>query len=248
MKENKYNDPVFFDKYSQMARSKNGLESAGEWHTLKKMLPDFLGKSVLDLGCGYGWHCIYAAQHGAKKITGIDISDKMLTVAKEKSAAYTNIHYQCLPIEDAEFSESSFDIVLSSLVFHYLDRSSFQSVVQNIYDWLRPGGVFVFSAEHPVFTAAGPQDWDYDKNGNIRHFPVDRYFYEGQRTARFLDEPVLKYHRTMTTYAETLLRSGFSITGLAEPQPPEHLIDTVPGMKDELLRPMMVLFSAEKPR
>ena len=52
-----YDDPAFFDKYAQMERSRNGLASAGEWPTLEAMLPDFSGKRVLDLGCGYGWHC-----------------------------------------------------------------------------------------------------------------------------------------------------------------------------------------------
>ena len=60
MKENKYDDPVFFEKYSQMSRSQEGLAGAGEWETLHSMLPDFAEKHVLDLGCGYGWHCIYA--------------------------------------------------------------------------------------------------------------------------------------------------------------------------------------------
>ena len=54
MKENKYDDEIFFEKYSQMDRSKKGLTGAGEWHELKKMLPDFKGKKVLDLGCGFG--------------------------------------------------------------------------------------------------------------------------------------------------------------------------------------------------
>ena len=58
MKENKYDDDVFFNKYKEMNRSVQGLEGAGEWSQLKQLLPDFEGKRVLDLGCGYGWHCI----------------------------------------------------------------------------------------------------------------------------------------------------------------------------------------------
>ena len=54
MKENKYDNENFFIKYSQMERSKKGLQGAGEWHELKKILPDFQDKTVLDLGCGYG--------------------------------------------------------------------------------------------------------------------------------------------------------------------------------------------------
>lgn len=48
MKENKYDDPIFFEKYSQMSRSKQGLQGAGEWETLKELLPDFREKRVLD--------------------------------------------------------------------------------------------------------------------------------------------------------------------------------------------------------
>ena len=55
MKENKYDDDVFFNKYKEMNRSVQGLEGAGEWSQLKQLLPDFEGKRVLDLGCGYGY-------------------------------------------------------------------------------------------------------------------------------------------------------------------------------------------------
>lgn len=37
------------------------------------------------------------------------------------------------------------------------------------------------AGEHPVFTAYGSQDWYYDDQGNILHFPVDNYYYEGKR-------------------------------------------------------------------
>ena len=47
MKENKYDDPTFFGKYSRMPRSKEGLAAAGEWHVLRRMLPPFEGKRVL---------------------------------------------------------------------------------------------------------------------------------------------------------------------------------------------------------
>lgn len=119
MKENKYDDDVFFNKYKEMNRSVQGLEGAGEWSQLKQLLPDFEGKRVLDLGCGYGWHCIYAAQQKAASVHGVDISKKMLAVAEEKSRDYA-ITYQCSAMEDLQFSKASFDVVISSLAFHYV--------------------------------------------------------------------------------------------------------------------------------
>ena len=84
-KNNPYDDPLFFEAYSQMGRSTQGLAGAGEWYALRELLPDLAGKRVLDLGCGYGWHCQYAAQCGASYVLGLDISEKMLQVAREKN-------------------------------------------------------------------------------------------------------------------------------------------------------------------
>ncbi|WP_441574525.1 hypothetical protein [Chitinophaga sp. RAB17] len=44
MKENKYDDPAFFESYSQMPRSVDGLNAAGEWQTFRAMLPDLRNK------------------------------------------------------------------------------------------------------------------------------------------------------------------------------------------------------------
>lgn len=242
MKENKYDNPVFFEKYGQMARSQQGLAGAGEWLQLRRLLPDFQGKAVLDLGCGYGWHCKYAAEHGAAQVLGTDISARMLEVAAQKNAA-PNIRYLRCAMEDLDLPDSGFDVVLSSLAFHYV--RDFPALVANIARWLKGGGQFVFSVEHPVFTAYGSQDWYYDDRGNILHFPVDRYYIEGARDAVFLGEHVVKYHRTLTTYLSALLDCGFRIDHVVEPQPPEEMMD-LPGMRDELRRPMMLIVSAFK--
>lgn len=237
-----YDNDAFFRKYSQMERSRKGLSGAGEWHELQKLLPDFRGKSVLDLGCGYGWHCKYASEQGAAQVLGVDLSHKMLEIAKARNAG-ENIEYRCGNIEELDFPDGSFDVILSSLVFHYV--RDFPALVQSINRWLKPNGSFVFSVEHPVFTAYGSQDWFYNESGEILHFPVDNYYIEGQRDAVFLGEHVPKYHRTLTTYLSALLQNGFVLQAVVEPQPPEEMMD-LPGMRDELRRPMMLLVSAVK--
>lgn len=244
MKENKYDNEEFFKKYSEMNRSKNGLSGAGEWSELQKILPDFEHKRVLDLGCGYGWHCLYAANQGANSVLGVDISEKMLAVAGDNNK-HEKIKYEKSAMEDLDFPDNSFDVIISSLAFHYI--KDFEALAENTSRWLSPGGSFVFSVEHPVFTSYGTQDWYYDDKGNILHFPVDNYYYEGQREAVFLGEKVIKYHRTITTYLNTLLQNGFDIRHIIEPKPPEDMLD-IEGMKDEMRRPMMLLVSAQKTR
>ena len=237
-----YDNPTFFEKYSRMYRSQQGLAGAGEWPALKPLLPDFTGKRVLDLGCGYGWHCAYAARQGAKYVLGIDNSQKMLEVAKEKNSA-PEIEYRRASIQELSLPEESFDLVFSSLAIHYLP--DYPGLVEQVKGWLAPKGDFVFSVEHPIFTAQGPQDWVYGPEGEILHFPVDNYFYQGQREAVFLGEKMTKYHRTLTTYLDTLLQNGFSLRRVVEPQPPASMMD-LPGMKDEMRRPMMLLVAAVK--
>ncbi len=225
MKENNYDNPAFFEQYVRFPRSVQGLSAAGEWHELERLLPGFSGKRVLDLGCGFGWHCRYASDHGAAAVIGVDLSEKMLEKAKADTHD-ESIHYVRAAMEDVDFPPASFEVVLSSLALHYVEE--LEPLVGRIYDWLTPGGDFVFSCEHPVFTAEGSQEW------------VTR------RTARFLGCDVIKYHRTLTTYVQTLLSAGFVLRALVEPRPDPRLMD-VPGMADELRRPMMLILAARKP-
>ena len=69
---NEYDNEVFFSEYAKMSRSREGLSAAGEWSRLKLCFPPLQGKTVLDLGCGYGWHCMYAAEQGAARVLGQD--------------------------------------------------------------------------------------------------------------------------------------------------------------------------------
>ena len=71
---NEYDNEVFFTQYAAMSRSRDGLSAAGEWHQLKPLFPSLAGKSVLDLGCGYGWHCKFSEEQGAARGLGIDLS------------------------------------------------------------------------------------------------------------------------------------------------------------------------------
>lgn len=239
---NIYDNSDFFSKYSQMSRSLDGLEGAGEWETLKKVLPDFTNKAVLDLGCGYGWHCNYAVEQGAQSVVGIDQSKKMLEVAKEKFNS-SKISYILSSIEDIDFQKNSFDIVISSLALHYV--KDYDRLIQKISEMVKVGGRILFTVEHPTFTAYGSQDWYYNEEGEILHFPVDNYYVEGKREAVFLGTTMTKYHRTLSTYLDTLVQHGFQIDRVLEPEPAEkRLADG--SLNNEMRRPMMLIISAFK--
>ncbi|MDF2651976.1 MAG: SAM-dependent methyltransferase [Paenibacillus sp.] len=243
MKQNKYDDLGFFEKYSEMPRSIGGLNAAGEWPVLRSMLPSLRDKRVLDLGCGFGWHCKYARDQQARSVVGVDISEKMLAYARENNND-SAIEYRRLAIEDINFAAGEFDVVISSLALHYVEH--FEIVCRKIHHCLVSGGTFILSVEHPVFTALAAQDWYYGSEGERLHWPVDDYQKEGLRQARFLDNDVVKYHRTIATYVNALIDSGFSLMKLSEPQPTQETLDKYPEMRDETRRPIFLLISAVK--
>ncbi len=151
-----------------------------------------------------------------------------------------------MSIEDIDYEKNSFDVVISSLAFHYI--KSFEDICKKVNRCLSNGGNFVFSVEHPVFTACGNQDWYYDEEGSKLHWPIDNYFMEGIRKSSFLGKDVMKYHKTLTTYINGLIINGFEITNLIEPMPEETMLVDNIEMQDELRRPMMLIISAKKRR
>jgi len=118
-----------------MPRSIHGLAAAMEWTAFRALLPNLRDKRVLDLGCGFGWHCRYAHEHGAAKVVGIDLSEKMLERARATTDA-PGIKYLRCAIEDIDFPANEFDIVMSSLALHYVE--SFDRVCCRIHHCLTP--------------------------------------------------------------------------------------------------------------
>ena len=234
-----YDNPKFFKAYSQMERSKYGLSSAGEWHQMKKLFPDLTGASVLDLGCGYGWHSKYCDDLGATSILAIDASKAMIEEAKTRNQAQ-NISYKVCELEDYDYPTETFDFIISNLVLHYVENLDF--VYQKVYQALKPKGIFLFNIEHPTFTACPGQDWFY-QDRKPYFWPVDQYFYPGKRDTTFLGCSVKKYHHTLTQILGGLLKCGFKLEAIEEAMPSEEMASQMP---DEMRRPMMLLVRARK--
>ena len=225
-----------------MPRSKSGLNAAGEWHQLKPLFPSLQGKTVLDLGCGYGWHCTFAAERGAAQVLGLDLSEKMIEEAKKRNAK-KQIKYRICGIEEYEYPEKMWDCVVSNLALHYIEN--IKEIFRKVYETLKVGGTFIFNIEHPVFTAGVGQDWIYTEAGTPQYWPIDQYFTPGKRNTHFLGCDVVKQHHTLTQILMGLLNNGFELEVVEEVEPPEEMMH-IPGMKDELRRPMMLLVKANK--
>jgi SAM-dependent methyltransferase len=245
LKQNVYDNETFFKSYLDLRINSTGLNDVLEIPAFRSLLPDNLSNmEILDLGCGFGESCSWYASQGAAKVVGVDLSAKMISRA-QKLYARENIEYLQLPIEDIGFSEERFDLVLSSLAFHYI--TDFKSVLAKIHHCLKNNGFLVFSQEHPVATAKRvPDGWVKDENGAKVYWILDDYDDEGIRKQNWLIDGVIKYHRTIATILNTLIDTGFKIVKVLEPTPIEAAERRNKELQNERRRPPFLIIKAEK--
>jgi arsenite methyltransferase len=97
---------------------------------------------VLDVGCGSGWATRVLAGYAINgQVTGIDISDEMIRVAREASSACPNAGFEVASAEQLPFPDSEFTHAFSmESLYYYTDISK---AIGEIHRVLRPGGLFV---------------------------------------------------------------------------------------------------------
>jgi SAM-dependent methyltransferase len=242
MTQNIYDNPEFFAGYSRLGRSVDGLDGAAEWPALRSLLPELRGRRVVDLGCGFGWFCRWARQQGAAAVLGIDVSEKMLARA-QATTTDPAITYLKADMEGVELPQGAFDLAYSSLALHYVEDLG--GLLAKVHRALAPGGQFVLSVEHPIFTAPSQPGWSVGVNGR-KTWPVDSYLCEGPRRTDWLSRGVIKQHRTLATYLNLLLRLGFALSHIEEWGPTHEQIAARPALEDERQRPMFLLVSARR--
>jgi SAM-dependent methyltransferase len=242
MTQNIYDDPAFFEGYSRLNRSVQGLDGAPEWPALRALLPDLRGLRVLDLGCGYGWFCRWAAQQGAAAVEGVDVSVRMLERAQAMTQ-HASIVWRRADLEMLDVPEGAFELVYSSLAFHYVENLA--ALLGKIYRALAPGGRLVFSIEHPIYMAPRAPGFRTDAEGH-KTWPLDSYQKEGPRVTAWLADGVVKQHRTLGTLVNLLIDSGFTLNRLIEWGPTQAQLDAMPELAEECERPMMLLVAAQR--
>jgi SAM-dependent methyltransferase len=247
MSQNIYDREDFFQEYSKLQRSQNGLTGALEWPILCNLVGDVSNERVLDLGCGFGWFGRWASGAGAKFVHGIDVSSKMLERAKELSGEMKGLTFSIDDLETVRLPESGYDLVYSSLAFHYV--KNLKRLIQEVHKSLIPGGRFVFSVEHPIYTAPKdtPSFRHSEKSENSYIWPLDSYAEEGTRVVNWLADGLVKEHRKVETFVTCLLETGFVLDALKEWTPTLEYVEANPQWKNERHRPLFLLLAAHIP-
>ncbi len=242
MPQNIYDNPTFFAGYQELRRTGMGWNEAIEQPALRSLLPDLTGKTVLDLGCGFGHFCRFAAEQGATSVAGVDISQRMLDQARDETSD-TRVTYIQSSLETFEYDGPPVDVAVSSLTLHYVE--DYPALLSRVYTWIADGGCFIFSVEHPMCTACY-KGWLLDDNGRKEYWPVDNYNIEGRRDTQWYVDGVVKYHRTMASLLNGLVEAGFRFNRILEPEPLPEFIAERPDLEDERRRPPFLVVAAQK--
>ena len=202
----------------------NAFNAGYERPAVLAMVGDVGGKHVLDAGCGAGAHAAELVAQGAR-VTGLDSSAGLLELAAGRLGPAVPLHRADLA-EPLPFTDGAFDVVLASLVLHYL-----QDWVPTLAEFRRvlvPGGRLVFSTHHPTMdhTLSGRDDY-------FATYEIVEDWAVGGQSMR-----VRFWHRPLRAMVAAIAEAGLTLTTLDEPAPdPQvehsdprawHLLTTAP--------------------
>lgn len=242
--QNIYDNSIFFNNYNQMREEKLNANNLIEIPTMKKFLPNLENKTILDLGCGAGGMSRYFIQKGAKKVVAVDISQNMLRIALQHKTK--NIEYRRLAMENILEINEKFDIVFSSLAFHYV--KNFKKLMQDISSLLNENGILIFSQEHPIATAPillkGEEK--YIIKDERRFYILNNYNNISKRKVYWDHKYLIKYHRNFETIINSIIQAKMKILEILEPSPSKRAIKLVPKYVYQKDRPYFLFVKAQK--
>lgn len=159
-------------------------DQAGIYNMCKKDYPDILAElekepfnDLLDCGCGTApMLTLLHEKYPNKHYTGIDLTPKMIEVAKAKKMK--NVELVVGDCEKLPFAENSFDAVICSESFHHYPNP--QDFFNSVYRVLRPNGRFILrdvtvepSVKRWLFNYIGVKLVNLTGKGDVRIYGRD---------------------------------------------------------------------------
>ena len=249
MIENIYDDKNFFDNYTKMRNDQDNISANEliEMPAIYNELPDLKGKRVLDLGCGSGNNCLKAVELGASYVLGTDVSKNMIDLAK-KTNKDKKIKYETIAMENISSIDEKFDVVISSLAFHYVE--DYDKLLKDIYELLNDNGILIFSQEHPIGTGTILNEACNSSHhitlGGKYYKIVSDYNINGPRVANWYNKTYTKYHRNFSYLINTLINNKYKICKIVEPIASEENVKKNPKYKNQLNMPYFMIIVAKK--
>lgn len=205
-----------WDKVADLFRDANALPFWGPFGVGDDLdlVPEIEGKTFLEVGCGSGRSIKYLVEKGAKKIYGLDLSAKQL----EEAASYNKESVTegktelILGAMEEKINVTPVDVVFSVYAIGWTPEPG--KTFKNIFEYLKPGGLFIWSWDHAIFS-----DVEY-KDGKF--VVVNGYHEEKPRAIKNWKKEGtvanITYRKT-STWFRLLANAGFEVIGYHEPRP-----------------------------
>jgi SAM-dependent methyltransferase len=164
---------------------------------------------ALELGCGSGHSLRYLAERGARELWGIALSPVQISFAEETLRPFAGrVRLIESPMEvDPGVPPDYFDLVFS--IYGVGWTTDLPATIALSARYLRPGGCFIVSGEHPVYSCL---EW----NGT-QYSVVHSYLTEGPHEhLSWKGVPIVIQHRTLGTFIGEVIRAGLQVEALVE--------------------------------
>jgi ubiquinone/menaquinone biosynthesis C-methylase UbiE len=169
---------------------------------VQKIIGGIKGKTVLDVGCGFGFDTKWLAKKSAK-VYAIDISDKMIRLA-EKECRGLGVNFSVQDLTKTKFRSSFFDIIVSFLSITYC--SDINKVWKEFRRILKNNGNIFIVVSHPV-----------RKMVKYTHF---NYFEHGKHYEKYAGFTRFSYYRTIEDFVNSAAEHELYLRRLFEPKIP----------------------------
>ncbi|TKC18823.1 class I SAM-dependent methyltransferase [Robertmurraya kyonggiensis] len=222
------------DDYEHNVDTQSAYNIYYERPAMIKLLPDDLkNKKVLDAGCAAGWYTEQFIEMGAD-VAAVDMSPEMVEATKRRVGEKAEV--LCCDLEGKlPFADESFDLIVSSLVLHYV--GDWKQTFAEFQRILKLDGTFIFSVHHPMMDIHLSEEKEY--------FSTELIIDTWKRQGELIKVPF--YRRPLQSILnETVLY--FSLKKIVEPQPVDECKEKAPESYERLMKnPQFLIIKAQKP-
>jgi SAM-dependent methyltransferase len=204
------------------------------------LLPDVSGRRVLDVGSGPGVYARTMLERGAADVVGVELSPRMIEFARQRTGGRVQFHQADIARGLPFLMDETFDIVVAPLVIGYVRE--LRPVFQEFHRVLAPGGVLVFSDQHPFGDFSLFKELGQAKN----YYAVEKVGYTWRGFGKPVHVPF--YRKPLQEVVSALLEAGFILERLLEPKPtPEFQQGDPAGYAKLMVEPCFICYRARKP-
>ena len=207
-------DKTFVGRFNRRRHENDSVNICVDEPAIVERVRALAPQSIVELGTGTGGLTSMLAVHSLR-VLSVDQSAAMIERATIETDA-TNVQFFCSRFEDFVPSIKT-DAVVSGMAMHLV--ADLSNLCKLVYDWLEPGGAFIFSQRHPIRTANAQGD---ELSSIKPSWTVSDYFDVGAKTYQWLGYDVDYYHRKVSDIVASVIDAGFILNEIAEPMPYKH--------------------------